>query len=93
MQIRTKDVRREIQSYTSVAPYPLILVVADIPTTTTGNPGNKKKSDHAPKFSDYLTFAFCPFFNDKSYSSVEVYRLIFGLVIFLKVPYADLIID
>ena len=49
--------RREIQSYTSVAPYPLILVLADIPTTTTGNPGNEKKSDHAPKFSDYLTFA------------------------------------
>jgi len=75
----------------SVAPYPLILVLADIPTTTTGNPGNKKKSDHAPKFSDYLTFS--PFFIDKCYSSVEAYKLIFGLVIFLKVPYDDFIID
>ena len=36
---------------------------------------------------------FFPFFIDKCYSSVEAYRLIFGLVIFFKVPYVDLIID
>ena len=70
-------------------PYPSILVVAGIPTITTGNPGNKKKSGHAPKFSDNLTFAFFfPFLSTNVTLYLKITGLnIFGRVIFLKVSY------